>query len=80
MNGLSQFIRTIPDYPKPGILFKDITPCAVVASGFSHNRDCTGHLDALRWRAGTGFRFITVFARLTLQVSPTPHGGQNARF
>ena len=23
---LSQFIRTIPDFPKPGILFRDITP------------------------------------------------------
>lgn len=23
---LSQFIRDIPDFPKPGILFKDITP------------------------------------------------------
>ena len=28
----------------------------------------TGHLDALRWRAGIGFRCITVLARLTLQV------------
>ncbi len=26
MNDLSKFIRTIPDYPKPGIMFKDITP------------------------------------------------------
>ncbi|MDE0683113.1 MAG: hypothetical protein OXI63_09385, partial [Candidatus Poribacteria bacterium] len=25
MNDLSKFIRTIPDYPKPGIMFKDIT-------------------------------------------------------
>jgi adenine phosphoribosyltransferase len=26
MHDLSRFIREIPDYPKPGILFKDITP------------------------------------------------------
>ena len=26
MTGLSKFIRNISDYPKPGILFKDITP------------------------------------------------------
>ena len=26
MDNLSQFIRDIPDYPKPGILFRDITP------------------------------------------------------
>src|SRR5271165_3856449 len=25
MNDLAQSIRTIPDYPKPGILFRDIT-------------------------------------------------------
>lgn len=26
MEGLTKFIRYIPDYPKPGIIFKDITP------------------------------------------------------
>ena len=26
MQGFSQFIREIPDFPKPGIVFKDITP------------------------------------------------------
>jgi len=26
MNDLSRFIRDIPDFPKPGIVFKDITP------------------------------------------------------
>ncbi len=26
MDNLSKFIRNIPDYPKPGIMFKDITP------------------------------------------------------
>ena len=26
MDDLSKFIRNIPDYPKPGIQFKDITP------------------------------------------------------
>ena len=26
MSDLSRFVRDIPDYPKPGILFRDITP------------------------------------------------------
>jgi len=26
MQDFSQFIREVPDFPKPGILFKDITP------------------------------------------------------
>ncbi|MGE3808199.1 MAG: adenine phosphoribosyltransferase, partial [Gemmataceae bacterium] len=26
MNNLAKHIRDIPDFPKPGILFKDITP------------------------------------------------------
>ncbi len=26
MDDLSKFIRIVPDYPKPGIMFKDITP------------------------------------------------------
>jgi len=26
MQGLKEFIRDVPDFPKPGILFKDITP------------------------------------------------------
>lgn len=26
MDNLAKFIRTIPNYPKPGIMFKDITP------------------------------------------------------
>ena len=35
MEGLSQFIRTIPDYPKPGIMFKDITPLLANAPIFN---------------------------------------------
>ena len=35
MNDLSQFIRTIPDYPKPGIMFKDITPLLGNAAAFN---------------------------------------------
>ena len=31
---LNQFIRDIPDFPKPGILFKDITPLLASPEGF----------------------------------------------
>jgi len=29
---LAQYIRDIPDFPKPGILFKDITPLLASAA------------------------------------------------
>jgi len=32
---LSSFIRSIPDYPKPGILFRDITPLLASAEAFA---------------------------------------------
>jgi adenine phosphoribosyltransferase len=33
---LSKYIRDIPDFPKPGILFKDITPLLAAPEAFSH--------------------------------------------
>jgi adenine phosphoribosyltransferase len=33
--GLKEFVRDIPDYPKPGIVFKDITPLLADAAAFS---------------------------------------------
>jgi adenine phosphoribosyltransferase len=37
MNDLSKLIRDVPDFPKPGILFKDITPLLRDPGGF---KDC----------------------------------------
>jgi adenine phosphoribosyltransferase len=34
VNEIKQLIRTIPDFPKPGILFRDITPLLANADGF----------------------------------------------
>ena len=34
MNSIKQLIRTIPDFPKPGIRFRDITPLLANADGF----------------------------------------------
>jgi adenine phosphoribosyltransferase len=36
---LSQYIRDIPDFPKPGILFKDITPLLANPDAFRHAID-----------------------------------------
>src|SRR5436190_3068400 len=36
---LAQFIRDIPDFPKPGILFKDITPLLAEPAAFAHAID-----------------------------------------
>ncbi len=33
---LNEYIRDIPDYPKPGILFKDITPLLKEPKAFKH--------------------------------------------
>jgi adenine phosphoribosyltransferase len=36
---LSQLIRDVPDFPKPGILFKDITPLLAHVEGFADTID-----------------------------------------
>ena len=36
---LNPFIRDIPDFPKPGILFKDITPLLANATAFQYAID-----------------------------------------
>ena len=44
MNKLSAYIRDIPDFPKPGIVFKDITPLLSDEEGLAH---CLHNLVAL---------------------------------
>jgi adenine phosphoribosyltransferase len=36
---LTKYIRDIPDFPKPGILFKDITPLLAEPAAFQHAID-----------------------------------------
>lgn len=36
---LTKYIRDVPDFPKPGILFKDITPLLAHPKAFSHTVD-----------------------------------------
>ena len=67
MNDLSKFIRTIPDYPKPGILFKDITPLLANAAVFNavievyanHYKDS---VDIITGPEARGFIFASALA------------------
>ena len=68
MNDLSQFIRTIPDYPKPGIMFKDITPLlgnaaafnAVIEGYANHYKDVP--VDVIVGPEARGFIFASALA------------------
>lgn len=35
MNSLADLIRAVPDFPKPGVMFRDITPLLADAGGFA---------------------------------------------
>ena len=43
---LSQYLRDVPDFPKPGILFKDITPMLASPDAM---RECVRLLAAMDW-------------------------------
>lgn len=67
---LTAFIRDIPDFPKPGILFKDITPLLAAPEAFQfaiqsfvdHYR---GHdIDAVAAAEARGFLFAAPLAML----------------
>ncbi len=68
---LSKFIRDIPDFPKPGIMFKDITPLLADPSAFAEAiRQFTEHyqamsMDAIAAAEARGFLFA---APLALQL------------
>src|SRR2546426_11623949 len=68
---LKQYIRDIPDFPKPGILFKDITPLLASAAAFQEAIDrLQAHYQSQRIEAITaaearGFLFA---APLALQM------------
>lgn len=69
MLSIESFIRDIPDFPKPGIVFKDITP--LLASPEAMN-DCLGllvnaikgkHIDKVIGIESRGFFFATLLAK-----------------
>jgi adenine phosphoribosyltransferase len=65
---LAQYIRDIPDFPKPGILFKDITPLLAEPQAFqesidrlaAHYRD--HQLDTVAAAEARGFLFAAPLA------------------
>ena len=43
MHAFADLIRAVPDFPRPGVLFRDITPLLADAGGFA---DCIAALAA----------------------------------
>ncbi len=62
MNDLKSLIRTIPDYPKPGIMFRDVTTLMGHPDGFANTVNALvepfrGHVDAVAGIEARGFIF-----------------------
>lgn len=63
---LSDYIRAIPDFPKPGVLFRDITPLLASPAAFRQAID-----GIARWTAQQGARLVAaVEARGFLLAAP----------
>ena len=67
---LAKFIRDIPDFPKPGILFKDITPLLADPPAFQESIDLLAahylgrRVDAIAAAEARGFLFAAPLALL----------------
>ena len=67
---LTQYIRDIPDFPKPGILFKDITPLLAEPKAFEESIDRLYEqyrarpIDAVAAAEARGFLFAAPLALL----------------
>ena len=65
---LRPFIRNIPDFPKPGVMFKDITPLLANATAFQHSIDLLSihyagqKIDAIAAAEARGFLFAAPLA------------------
>lgn len=65
---LTQYIRDIPDFPKPGILFKDITPLLADPAAFEYTISrlaahyLTAGIDAIAAAEARGFLFAAPLA------------------
>nr|WP_275943135.1 adenine phosphoribosyltransferase [Pseudenhygromyxa sp. WMMC2535] len=83
--GLRDKIRNIPDFPSPGILFRDITPILADPQAFAaavelHQRqiqDMAGELDVIVGMESRGFLFGPILAhRLGLAFVPARKPGK----
>jgi len=74
---LADYIRDIPDFPKPGILFKDITPLLADPQAFQHSIQMMGThfesqgIDAVAAAEARGFLFAAPMA-LDLKLPLVP--------
>ena len=74
---LKAFIRPVPDFPKPGILFRDITPLLAEPAALAASIDQlaapwrNARIDAIAAVEARGFLFATPLA-LTLGVGVIP--------
>jgi adenine phosphoribosyltransferase len=65
---LRDFIRDVPDFPKPGVLFKDITPLLVDPDAFAYavaklsSHYAKGEIDAIAAAEARGFLFAAPMA------------------
>jgi adenine phosphoribosyltransferase len=80
---LTAFIRPVPDFPKPGILFRDITPLLANAAALAEAINQlaapwrTAKLDAIAAVEARGFLFATPLAlALGLGVIPVRKPGK----
>ena len=80
---LKRFIRDIPDFPKPGILFRDITPILAEPKAFHITLDAVAerfigeHVDAVVAVESRGFIFGgAVAARLNASFVPVRKPGK----
>ncbi len=80
---LSASVRDIPDFPKPGILFKDITPLLASPKAFITSIDLFAerwagqHLDAIVGIESRGFIFgAALAARMSVSFVPVRKPGK----
>lgn len=80
---LAKYIRDIPDFPKPGIVFKDITPLLADPIAFHHAVDRLAleydskHVDAIAAAEARGFLFAAPLAlRLRKPLVPLRKPGK----
>lgn len=80
---LKQYIRDIPDFPEPGILFRDITPLLHDPAAFGHALDEmtafveSRHVGAVVGIESRGFLFAApIAARLALPFVPVRKPGK----
>ena len=83
---LRAFIRDVPDFPKPGVLFKDITPLLMDPSAFAYAvARMSGHyarstIDAIAAAEARGFLFAAPMALELRKPGKLPYSTHSFRY